>query len=300
MNDENLFALFDGVDADPMFGGIDTDPLCDEAMTDLWTEVGEAAILQAVQEVLPDGAVDFDATVIGEGDSDALRDSELVAITGEPDSILDPIFRIVDDIIYGIDGQTDIVTEHHFTDNGNFDAKNNVIVEGNVADDIKYVDQQTHGSCSLMAQEQFVERYTGQPVPEEYLEWRAEKLGVYDPDLGTEFFGQTCVLDHFNIPYERHYLCDLKDLDGALQSDKDAIIGVDARVFYDDPSIPPGSGHAVAVVGRGIDPVTHEVKGYYVTDSNFADTAHFVDVERLENAWTGLSDMIVIPNKNIA
>ena len=300
MNEDNLFALFDGVDADPLFGEIDAGPLYDDAATDLWMENGDVAIQQSVEDVLHEGIADLDVSIIGDGNNNVLQDADGVVITGEPDSIFDPIFRIIDDILYGIDGQTDIVSEHHFTDNGNFDVKNNVIVEGNVADDIKYVDQQTHGSCSLMAQEQFVERYTGQPIPEDYLEWRAEKWGVYDPDIGTEFSGQTMVLDHFNIPYERHYLCDLEDLDDALQSDNDAIIGVDARVFYDDPGIPPGSGHAVAVVGRGVDPVTHEVKGYYVTDSNFADAAHFVDAERLENAWTGLSDMIVIPNKNLA
>ena len=44
--------------------------------------------------------------------------------------------------------------------------------------------------------------------------------------------------------------------------------------------------------------MTHEVKGYYVTDSNFSETAHFVDVERLNDSWSG--DMIAIPNKHMA
>ena len=298
MNDDNLFALFNGVDADSLFGEIDADPLYNEATTESWLEIGDAAIQQAVTEVLHEGIADLDESMIGEGNNNVLQDSEGVAITGESDSIFDPIFRVFDDVWYGLNGQTDIVTEHHFTDNGNFDTKNNVIVEGNVAEDIKYVDQQTHGSCSLMAQEQFVERYTGQPIPEDYLEWRAEKWGVYDPDLGTDEDGQTMVLEHFNIPFERYSNSDLDDLNGELESNHDMIISVSTRDFYGDPSYPPGSGHAVAVVGRGIDPVTHEVKGYYVTDSNFADTAHFVDVERLNNAWTG--DMIAIPNKTMA
>ncbi len=289
MIDDDLFVLFDGIESDSI----------DDAISAGWTEIGESEVQSAIEQFESDIPEDCGAWGADGGfDIGPMNDDTTDAIV-ETDGIFSPIFRIFDDFWYDLNGQTDIVTKHHFSADGNFDAKNNVIVEGNVADDIKYIDQQSHGSCSLMAQEQFVERYTGQPIPEDYLEWRAEKWGVYDPDIGTIFSGQTMVLDHFNIPYERHYFCDLEDLDGALQSDNDAIIGVDAREFYDDPSIPPGSGHAVAVVGRGIDPVTHEVKGYYVTDSNFAEAAHFVDAELLENAWSGLSDMIVIPNKSL-
>ena len=219
-------------------------------------------------------------------------------VHGSLDDVMRPIFRFFDDFWYALDGQADVVTEHHFVDNGSFDVKNNVIVEGNVAEDIKFIDQQTHNSCSLMAQEQFVERYTGQPIPEDYLEWRAKEWGVYDPDIGTDVNGQTMILEHFHIPHERHFESDLADLDNALRRDNDLIVSVDARSFYDNPSIPPGSGHAVAVVGRGVDPDTNEVKGYYVTDSNVPGTAHFVEVDRLKESW--YRDMIVIPNKHVA
>ena len=289
MNDEDFFALFDGIDA------VAPDA---EGPVDFWTEFEQVVDCLTAEDVWVGGCEDPVEQDVGVGPDNAADASGIVAITGDAGSVFDPVFRIFDDFWYGLNGQDDIVTEHHFTDNGNYDVKNNVIVEGNVADDIKYVDQQTHGSCSLMAQEQFVERYTGQPIPEDYLEWRAEQWGVYDPDIGTDWGGQTMVLDHFHIPYERHLFSDLSDLDEALQSDNDMIIGVDARSFYGDSSIPPGSGHAVAVVGRGIDPETHEVKGYYVTDSNFSETAHFVDAERLNDSWGG--DMIVIPNKSMA
>lgn len=289
MDDENFFALFDGIDAVALDA---------EEPVDFWTEFEQVVEGPVAEDVWVGGCDDSIEQGVGVGLDNAADASGVAAITGEAGSIFDPVFRIFDDFWYGLNGQDDIVTEHHFTDNGNYDVKNNVIVEGNVADDIKYIDQQTHGSCSLMAQEQFVERYTGQPIPEDYLEWRAEQWGVYDPDIGTDWDGQTMVLDHFHIPYDRCMFSDLSDLDEALQSNNDMIIGVDARSFYGNPSIPPGSGHAVAVVGRGIDPETHEVKGYYVTDSNFSDTAHFVDVERLNDSWGG--DMIVIPNKSMA
>jgi hypothetical protein len=178
-----------------------------------------------------------------------------------------------------------------------FDKKNNVIVEGNVAHDIQFTDQQTHGSCSLMAQEQFVNRYIGQSLPEDYLEWIAEKAGVYSPDIGTDYNGQTLVLEHFHIPHER-ITGDIGDLNSTLSDNKDVIIGVDAREFYGDASIPPGSGHAVAIVGKGFNPETHELEGYYITDSNYPQSAHYVTVERLDGSWYG--DMIAIPDKMIA
>ncbi len=215
------------------------------------------------------------------------------------DSIFDPIVRVFDDIYYHFtDGSDEIVTQNHFSADGTIDLKNNVIVEGNVANDLQFTDQQTNGSCSLMAQEQFVNRYTGQSIPEEYLEWQAEKWGVYDPNFGTDVNGQSMVLDHFNIPHGEHkFHCEIKDLNQAISNNEDIIIGVDSRNFYEDPSIPPNSGHAVAIVGRGIDPQTGEVAGFYVTDSNFPQTARFVSVDKMQNSWR--CDMITIPEKMI-
>lgn len=212
--------------------------------------------------------------------------------------MLDPLERVLDDVYYFFTGNTDIVTENHFNSNGTFDEKNNLIVEGNVAHDLQFTQQQTHGSCSLMAQEQFVHRYIGQAVPEEYLEWQAEKWGVYSPDLGTDEDGQVMVLEHFNIPHDRIFDADTSDIDNAISTGNDVIIGVDAREFYEDSSIPPESGHAVAIVGRGIDPETSEVAGYYVTDSNYPESARFVSVEKMESSMLG--DMITIPEKKIA
>ena len=212
---------------------------------------------------------------------------------------LDPLLRGIDDLYYFFGyGVDDVVTDHHFSDDGTMDLKNNVIVEGNVQHDMQFTEQQTHGSCSLMAQEQFVHRYTGQPIPEDYLEWKAENWGVYSPDFGTDANGQTMVLEHFHIPFERAFSQDIDDLNQAISENKDIIIGVDSRAFYESAEYPPGSGHAVAIVGRGLNPVSHEVEGFYVTDTNLPQTAHFVPVEKMRQCWFG--DMISVPEKEIA
>ena len=190
-----------------------------------------------------------------------------------------------------------LVDQDQFIQNSDgslFDDKNGLIVEGNVQQDIDFISQQTHSSCSLMAQEQFVARYYGESVSESLLEKLMSSYGVYDPENGTVYEGQTMVLDTFNIPYERNNYASIDDLVNELNSDHDCIIGVDARYFYNDPNIPPWSGHAVTVVGKGIDPVSNEIKGFYITDSNCPGAAHYIDKDRLSEVW--YNDVISIPN----
>lgn len=221
-----------------------------------------------------------------------------VAEDMQQENIFDNFINLFDDVYNSIAGNEHTVTIDNFSADGTMDLKHNVIVEGNVAHDIQFTDQQTRSSCSLMAQEQFVNRYTGQSIPEEYLEWQAGKWGVYDPVNGTVPEGQSMILDHFNIPHGPHEIhCEIEDLNAAISAKKDILIGVDAREFYNDPSFPPGSGHAVAIVGRGIDPTTGEVAGFYVTDSNFPQSARFVNVEKMQDSWFG--DMITVPEKSI-
>ena len=193
-----------------------------------------------------------------------------------------------------------LVSQDQFTqlpDGGEFDSKNGLIVDGNVQQDIDYLSKQTHSSCSLMAQEQFVERYMGESVSESLLENLMSSHGVYDPQSGTTYEGQTMVLDAFNIPYERNSFASMDDLVNELDSNHDCIVVVDARDFYNDPCIPPDSGHAVTVVGKGIDPDSNEIKGFYITDSNFPGSAHFIETSKLSNAW--YNDIISIPNPEI-
>ncbi len=117
------------------------------------------------------------------------------------------------------------------------------------------------------------------------------------PDCGPHVNGQTKVLEHFNIPHQR-FTGDLDDIDKALSEHKDIIIGVDAREFYQDASIPAGSGHAVAIVGAGLDPDSHEISGYYITDSNHPNAVHLVEVDRLSSSWN--HDLITVPEKEFA
>lgn len=192
--------------------------------------------------------------------------------------------------------QTNLLVPGDFTINSSFDTKNNCIVHGNVADDIQYVDQQIHSSCSLMAQEQFIERYIGRDLPESYLEWQAEQWGVYSPDAGTSFYGQDALLKHFDIPHTRTLFADQTNLEIALDNGCDVLVGVDARYFYNDPTFPEGSGHAVAVVGKGVDTDTGGTCGYYLTDSNYPGTVRFVSTEAFDRCWW--NDMISIPSKS--
>jgi hypothetical protein len=187
----------------------------------------------------------------------------------------------------------ELLRKNDFTNNGEFDLRYNCIVEGDVQTDLQYVDLQTHGSCSLMAQEQFVERYLGKDVAESELEEFAKSLGVYTPDNGTNFAGQDVILDAFGIPHQRYLDANIETLDKAVASNQDAILNVDAREFYQDSTMPPGTGHAVAVVGRGVDPATGATSGFYFTDSNFPKTARFVSIDQLNTCWT--HQMITVP-----
>lgn len=207
------------------------------------------------------------------------------------------IWNLISDSVQTLQPVDSLVSQDHFThrlDGSEFDEKNALIVEGNVHQDIDYLSQQTLSSCSLMAQEQFVARYYGESVSESMLEKLMSSYGVYDPECGTVYEGQTKVLNAFNIPYERNDTASIDDLIHELDSNHDCIIGVDARNFYNDPNIPPGAGHAVTVVGKGIDPASNELKGVYITDSNYPGAAHFIDINRLSNVWH--NDVISIPN----
>jgi len=182
-----------------------------------------------------------------------------------------------------------------FISEGTYDPLNACAVHGDVVKDIGFIDAQTGPTCSLMAQEQFVERYTRQDIPEDVLAWRAETWGYYQPDgldAGTNWIGQTAVLEHFSIPHSREVFATADELNASLQAGNDILIGVDARNFYEDPSLPPGSGHSVAVVGWGEDPESGYICGYYITDSNFPGTVRFMTRDALEKAW--YRDMISV------
>lgn len=179
-----------------------------------------------------------------------------------------------------------------FTQGGGFDPVNKCVVEGNVVHDIPFIQQQTTGSCSLMAQEQFVHRMTGNSMSESQLEQLGQQMGVYHPNSGTISAGMGAILDHCGIPNTHHYNASLSDIESATARGEDILISVDSRQFYKEPWYAPGGGHAVAIVGHGHDAVTGELKGYYITDSNFPGGAHFKTIAELKSCWTG--DMIIV------
>ena len=104
-------------------------------------------------------------------------------------------------------------------------------------------------------------------------------------------------MDHFDIPHNRQLFADIEDIEKAINQQGDVIIGVDARYFYNDTFLPEGSGHAVSVVGKGIDQVSGETRGFYITDSNYPGSARFITPEQLDRCWW--NDMIVIPQQEI-
>lgn len=243
--------------------------------------------------------MDFDASLdaydaLGQSeaftaDHAELRHDEHVSTGDGPYSEIGDIHPTVADIYpHGI------MRPENFQSNGGYDPIHKCSVEGNVTSDLMLVDLQTEGSCSLMAQEQFVERYTGQSVDEADLVELASKYGVYDSwwGGGTNFAGWDIALDHYDVPHRRITATDIPQLEHFLKNDCDALVGVDASIFYGDPSIGP-SGHAIAVVGRGKDYWTGTTTGFYVTDSNCPGTTRFLTVEEFQACWCG--DVIAVP-----
>lgn len=191
------------------------------------------------------------------------------------------------------------LSPEEFQRDGTYDPKHNCVVEGSVLSDLLLVDKQTTGSCSLMAQEQFVERWRGQSVSEAELISLAWDQGVYGQGVfgwvngGTNFAGLDLALDAYDVPHRRINSCDVNQLEHFLKNGCDGLVRVDASSFYNDPACGPDSCHAIAVVGRGKDYWTGNTTGFYVTDSNFPGTARFLSVQEFEACWHG--DLIAVP-----
>lgn len=189
-----------------------------------------------------------------------------------------------------LENNNNLVYENEFSQDGLFDYKNNLHVEGNVKEDMNYIQGQTHESCALMAQEQFINRVYDERIPEEVIENYARSIGVYGEN-GTPLRFTASMLDECGISYEKSFNQTMDNLDASISLGRDSIIGVDARLYYEDASIAPNSGHAVTVCGRGIDDVG-KVKGYYLTDSNSPGAVRFLSVDRLESCWN--RDMVTV------
>ena len=209
-------------------------------------------------------------------------------------NLWDDIWTFVEPIFFPVmSGDMNLVGAEQFTHDGTFDPINQCIVVGDVANDISFIQAQTGPTCSLMAQEQFIARMTGNHIPEAELERIATEMGVYDPIGGTFSDGWNAILDYFGVSNTSYFDANTDMLDAATQGGDDVLIAVDARVFYNDPTLPPGSGHAVTIVGRGIDPGSGKLNGYYITDSNCPGQAHFKTVTELEQSWD--SHIVTVP-----
>jgi hypothetical protein len=231
----------------------------------------------------------FDQSEAFTTDHAKLRHDEHVSTGDGPYSEIGDIHPTVADIYpHGI------MRPENFQSKGGYDPIHKCSVEGNVTSDLMLVDLQTEGSCSLMAQEQFVERYTGQSVDEADLVELASNYGVYDSwwGRGTNFAGWDIALDHYDVPHRRITATDIPQLEHFLKNDCDALVSVDASILYGDPSMGP-SGHAIAVVGRGKDYWTGTTTGFYVTDSNCPGTTRYLTVEEFQACWCG--DVIAVP-----
>ena len=281
---------------DPMQANLIETTLTPEEQWESITDSFDALDAADTEVIVPDQEIDNQPAVHGSFFNDegsflnAIVDTSLVSVVAR--NIVDAASFFFTSIS---PQEARLLVEADFTNAGSYDPINECAVMGDVARDIDYIDAQTGPTCSLMAQEQFVERYIHQDIPEDVLEWRAETWGYYQSeglDAGTNWMGQAAMLEHFDIPHSRETFATVDDLNGSLQAGNDVLIGVDSRSFYGDSSLPPGSGHAVAIVGWGADPNSMEIRGYYVTDSNFPGTVRFMSPEALDKAW--YHDMISI------
>jgi len=85
----------------------------------------------------------------------------------------------------------------------------------------------------------------------------------------------------------------LKQLDDALRKSGDAIVGLDAKIFWDSAKLPDRSGHAVYVSGAETDS-SGKVLGYYFNDTGTGEGARFVTVKDFERAWKSMGSTLVI------
>ena len=169
-----------------------------------------APLVDAAGDRLLDSEIDADQNGIPDTMETSFLNNYQENSTNYIGGILSPVLRIFDDLWYEIiKGCDDIVTENHFSSDGTYDNKNNVIVEGNVVHDMQFTQQQRGPTCSLMAQEQFVHRYRGEELSETELEEVAEEMGIYRPGLsnpelgGTRPWGLASILDICHIPHQR-------------------------------------------------------------------------------------------------
>lgn len=245
-----------------------------------------------------DTSTDDAAVGVGESGNFPEEEEELLGQSSPDDITAETASDIEAAASGGFAAGESVVDAGAFSSDGKIDNQNNMTVVGEVVEYINCIDQQTGPTCVLMAQEQILQRHLGGSIPESFLERLGELMGVYSPcDQygGANADGETVLLDIAGISYERVESPTLSDILQANTDNHMSLVGVDARIFYNNPTISPTtSGHQVAVVGHGVDPATGEIGGLYVTDSNFGSAARLVNLETFNNSW--MRDQIKVPN----
>ncbi|MCX5796373.1 MAG: hypothetical protein NTY77_12850 [Elusimicrobia bacterium] len=113
-----------------------------------------------------------------------------------------------------------------------------------------------------------------------FVEIRDKSGGLYG---GTSFANLDRMLTAYNVPHALKLKATQQDLDRAVLQNGDAIVTVNAALFWQDPQ--HAVGHAVYVTGAEVDK-TGKVVGYYFNDTGTGEGARFVTAADFNKAWT--------------
>lgn len=160
------------------------------------------------------------------------------------------------------------------------------IVRGNVRADASLVDAQSDLTCVLMVHEQLLEKHLGVDLDECDMMTLARHHRVWTSG-GVIRSGWSLLLSKFGITHHVRFDADFPTLVAEVADNHDVMIDVDGVTFYGDGSYPPGSGHAVLIVGWNECPDTRDLLGFYMTDSNFPAHAIYRTAAQLKATWGG-------------
>ncbi|NNN07370.1 MAG: hypothetical protein HKL90_15875 [Elusimicrobia bacterium] len=75
-----------------------------------------------------------------------------------------------------------------------------------------------------------------------------------------------------------------QELATAVRASGDAIVAVNPKIFWNDPTVPDGAMHFVYVSGMEVDN-KGAVRGYYVNDTGNGEGGRFVPIKLFDQAW---------------
>jgi hypothetical protein len=150
------------------------------------------------------------------------------------------------------------------------------------------------GTCGLCSCENVLRSF-GLDVTESDITVFAAERGLCDtgnPDPrqngGTTAEWQAEILTRHGIPASASRGGSLEDLAANIEQGRGVIAEVDAGVIWDEPSFSNWLGqpnHAIAVTGVARDPMTGDIRGFFINDSGTGKAAQFVDASVMNEAW---------------